>query len=255
MYHDLAVQIERSNIRLVRVARDGDEGKDWITVRHKHEGIELLYLLVSGGASIEASEQRIGVSAYDVVAYPAGVYHEEFLDRTQHQGFYCLELDADFTLPEMTRITDKDGQLLWLFSNIYQEFSDENCSEPLLAHYIKALLLNIVLKMGVKRPQMGVRIEQYIKANFKEDISVRKVAEAMHVSESYAYRVLKKRVGCSPVQFLSFLRMEEAKRLLLTTDKTVEEISRMVGISSQKYFSRVFRKHYGSTPSSFRQNN
>ncbi len=252
MDQQLAMKLEQSHFRLTDAAHHKEESDVWRTDRHKHEGIELLYLLVKGGASIEAEDQQIGVSVCDVVAYPANVYHEEKMDRSRSQEFYCLMLETDFILPELLRISDRDGRLRWLFSNIHSEYHDEHRSDLLLSHYIKALLLNL-LKMDEGKPTVGELIEQYIKTNYKERITVRDVAQMAHVSESYAYRVLKRGTGLSPIQFINHLRLEEAKRLLVTTNKTVETISHEVGFSSQKYFSRMFKERCGSTPSAFRK--
>ena len=252
MDQQLAIKIEQSHFRLTDAAHHKEGGDVWRAERHKHAGIELLYLLVKGGASIEAADQQFGVSVCDVVAYPANVYHEEKIDHSRNQEFYCLMLETDFVLPDFLRISDQDGRLRWLFSNIHSEYHDENRSELLLSHYIKALMLNLV-KMDAGKPTVGELIEEYIQTNYKERITVQDVAQTAHVSESYAYRVLKRRIGLSPIQFINHLRLEEAKRLLLTTDKTVESISHEVGFSSQKYFSRIFKERCSSTPSRFRK--
>ena len=78
-------------------------------------------------------------------------------------------------------------------------------------------------KMGMEKLPVAERIEQYIRANFRERITAGEIARAAHVSESYAYRMVKKRWGISLVQLVSQVRLEEAKRLLLTSDKTIEE--------------------------------
>ena len=252
MERNLAEEIENSRFRLTDAAHHKEESDVWITKRHKHAGIELLYLLIKGPASIKASEQSIGASACDVIVYPAGVYHQENIDWSRNQEFYCLMLETDFILPETLRISDRGGELLWLFSSINREYHSPAKSDALLGHYIKALLLNLT-KMGMEKLPVAERIEQYIRANFRERITAGEIARAAHVSESYAYRMVKKRWGISLVQLVSQVRLEEAKRLLLTSDKTIEEIAQESGFSSQKYFSRAFRKWLGCTPSQFRQ--
>ena len=107
--------------------------------------------------------------------------------------------------------------------------------------------------MGMGNLPAAERIEQYIRANFRERITAGDIARAAHVSESYACRIAKKRWGVSLVQLVARVRLEEAKRLLLASDHSIEEIARRCGFSSQKYFSRVFHKQLGQTPSQFRQ--
>ena len=73
------------------------------------------------------------------------------------------------------------------------------------------------------------------------------------MSESYACRVLKRRLGLSPIQLINNLRLEEARRLLIATDSAVEQVSQEAGFASSKYFSRIFREKFGCTPSRFRK--
>lgn len=252
MEQNLAAEIERARFRLTDAAHHKEESDVWITARHRHTGVELLYLLIKGPASVKASEQSIGISACDVLAYPAGVYHQENIDWSRRQEFYCLMLETDFVLPQTLRISDRQGTLLWLFSSINREYHSPDKNEALLQHYIKALLLNLT-KMGTEKLSAEERIEQYIRANFRERITAGEIARAAHVSESYACRIAKRRWGVSLVQLVAQVRLEEAKRLLLASDHSIEEIARESGFSSQKYFSRVFHKQLGQTPSRFRQ--
>lgn len=252
MEQNLAAEIERACFRLTDAAHHKEESDVWITARHKHTGIELLYLLIKGPASVKASEQSIGISACDVLAYPAGVYHQENIDWSRSQEFYCLMLETDFILPEPLRISDRQGTLLWLFSSINREYHSPDKNGALLQHYVKALLLNLT-KMGMGNLPAAERIEQYIRANFRERITAGDIARAAHVSESYACRIVKRRWGVSPMQLATQIRLEEAEFLLLASDQSIEEIARQCGFSSQKYFGQVFYRQFGKTPGQFRK--
>ena len=98
----------------------------------------------------------------------------------------------------------------------------------------------------------GEVIERYIRANYRERISVQDAAMAACVSESHACRVLKRRLGLSPIQLINNLRLEEARRLLIATDSAVEQVSQEAGFASSKYFSRIFRgKNLAVHPAGF----
>ena len=252
MEQNLAAEIERARFSLTDAAHHKEESDVWITARHRHTGVELLYLLIKGPASVKASEQSIGISACDVLAYPAGVYHQENIDWSRSQEFYCLMLETDFILPQTLRISDRQGTLLWLFSSINREYHSPDKNEALLAHYIKALLLNLT-KMGMEKLPAAECIEQYIRANFRERITAGDIARAAHVSESYACRLVQKRWGISPMQLVTQIRLEEAEFLLLASEQSIEEIARQCGFSSQKYFGQVFYRQFGQTPSQFRK--
>jgi len=57
------------------------------------------------------------------------------------------------------------------------------------------------------------------------------------------------------MEFVTRIRLEHARRLLLGTARPVEAIASSVGLRSRSHFSRAFRKHFGSDPSAFRRSN
>jgi AraC-like DNA-binding protein len=75
------------------------------------------------------------------------------------------------------------------------------------------------------------------------------------VSEGYLSRSFNQETGLSLIHYLTRYRVQQAKQLLLTTDKTITEIAMEVGFSDSNYFSRVFRQEAGVSPVTFRQNN
>ena len=80
-----------------------------------------------------------------------------------------------------------------------------------------------------------------------------KIAEACFMSQSYLYYLFKKYLKSTPNDFKQSLICDKATSLLLTTDKTVEEISDMLNFSSASYFRKVMKKRLGKTPSDIRK--
>jgi two-component system, response regulator YesN len=84
-------------------------------------------------------------------------------------------------------------------------------------------------------------------------LELKDVARANHVSASHLAHLIKAKSGASFLKHLTRLRMEEALRLLSTTDLTISTIATMVGYEDAAYFHRVFRREVACTPSSYRQ--
>ena len=84
------------------------------------------------------------------------------------------------------------------------------------------------------------------------DCSVSEVARHCGVSESALYSSFQ-RHGSTPNQTRQTLLTQEARRLLTTTDMSVQDISDALGFSSASYFRKVLRSHYGKTPSQLRK--
>ena len=86
-----------------------------------------------------------------------------------------------------------------------------------------------------------------------EDLDVTMLADALRVGRNKLYRTLKKGTGLTPGEFILKLKLEEAVRILKTTDVSIKELSVMCGFSSPRYFSRVFKSVLGVVPQEFRK--
>ncbi|WP_232322280.1 AraC family transcriptional regulator [Brevibacillus parabrevis] len=88
-------------------------------------------------------------------------------------------------------------------------------------------------------------------AHYTERISLESLAEHFCYSARYLTRLVKEETGHSPIDYVISLRMEKAKELLSQTDATMQEVAASVGYQDVLYFSRLFKKHTGMTPTSF----
>lgn len=105
----------------------------------------------------------------------------------------------------------------------------------------------------VKPEPESIRImKQYMKENFYKNLTLDMIADTAFLSASYASRLFKKEQDISIMEFLLQIRMTEARRLLKETDLSIEEISERTGYSDSGYFTKVFRKSEGKTPSQYR---
>ncbi|MGI6566046.1 MAG: PocR ligand-binding domain-containing protein [Limnochordia bacterium] len=93
----------------------------------------------------------------------------------------------------------------------------------------------------------------YIKEHFREELTLEDVAQEVHFSPFYVSRLFKEELGLTFIEYLTKIRIDEAKRLLLETNKTVSEIADLVGYQDPSYFTKVFKKREGVTPTQFRR--
>ena len=100
-----------------------------------------------------------------------------------------------------------------------------------------------------KKVQKAIR---YLHSHYSEDISIIKVAESVEISESNLSRTFKNETGQSLLEYLTSIRIEEAKKLLQDSDYKIYEISDMIGYKTSQYFSQVFFKMTGVQPQDFR---
>ncbi len=98
-------------------------------------------------------------------------------------------------------------------------------------------------------------VEKYFKEHFREEIDLGELASSFGFSSAYLSRIFTKKKGGSPVRFLTEIRINEAKRLLATTNETIARVGELSGYPDQFYFSRIFRKETGENPTSYRKLN
>ena len=93
----------------------------------------------------------------------------------------------------------------------------------------------------------------YIDMHYNEPISLTSLSEILRINESYFCRLFKKTVNTTFVQYLNFVRVCKAERLLLTSSKNISEISFETGFSSMSYFNTIFKKYKFCSPTHYRK--
>lgn len=94
---------------------------------------------------------------------------------------------------------------------------------------------------------------QYIHQKFAYNISLSDIADQAKVSKSTALNLFQRYLGISPVTYLVNYRLQEAAKLLASTEKKVTVISKDTGFDSVDYFCKAFKKYYKLTPTEYRK--
>lgn len=102
------------------------------------------------------------------------------------------------------------------------------------------------------RAEVVEQAKRFIGKHYAEDLSLEDVAGIVHLSSEYFSRLFKQTEGTTFVQYLTATRVRMASELLRTTVRTAGEIGEAVGYKSLSYFSKVFKKHTGHTPTGYR---
>jgi two-component system response regulator YesN len=93
----------------------------------------------------------------------------------------------------------------------------------------------------------------YIHEHYNEQVTLNEVAENIYVSTFYISRMFKKELGISFVDYLNDVRIEKAKELLKDVKYKTYEVAELVGIPDPHYFSKIFKKYSGMTPSEYKE--
>ncbi len=127
-----------------------------------------------------------------------------------------------------------------------------------LRHQMGEVIWGIVEEISQGRERMNFEIFEkalkYINENFRKKITLDKVSDHVHISPYYFCHGFKRFTGMTFIEYLTKARIEEAKRLLLTTNLPIGEIGKLVGYDDPNYYGRVFKNLEGIPPSKFKAN-
>lgn len=131
--------------------------------------------------------------------------------------------------------------------------------EELAVNYLQQLLILIHRQLGQKPREKNQPLMEeidsavrYFHEHYHKSISIEEYAAAHHMSVSWFIRNFKAYTGSTPAQYILSLRISNAQTLLDSTNYNVTEIAAIVGYDNPLYFSRLFKKQSGMSPSEFR---
>ena len=149
-------------------------------------------------------------------------------------------------------------ELYQLFSRLKVRLDDESEKrrnlENLQRYYQESIKFFNEKNLDSNAYNLVEKARDYILEHFNEcDLSVDRICSFLNVTPNYFSTLFRKKTGDTFIAYLTKLRMEKAKWLLENTDEKAYMIAGMVGYDEPNYFSYVFKKAYGISPSKYRQ--
>ena len=131
--------------------------------------------------------------------------------------------------------------------------------EAALAHLtlllvgVSRLAVDVVGDLRLNDEPLLAEVFGFIEERYRERVSLKDVARAVSLSRGHLTTVVRRKTGRTVQEWIAERRMAEARRLLVETDLTVEEVGRRVGYGDPTYFVRSFRGAHGTTPLGWRR--
>ena len=110
-------------------------------------------------------------------------------------------------------------------------------------------------KAGIHHSKLVRQARDYILAHIGAAITTEQLAKELGMNRTYLCKLFAEETGLTIHQYVTQVKMEEAKRLMDITSKSIAEIAAYFGYSSQSYFQRVFKAYTGMTPGIYRSKN
>ncbi|WP_094550662.1 helix-turn-helix transcriptional regulator [Petroclostridium xylanilyticum] len=151
-----------------------------------------------------------------------------------------------------------------LFDAVLKKFINPGEGSPLL---LKAHVLQILyhLHEDIRNPLMNTgmplsphymtlkKVVEYAQKNIQDKINLQKLAELAGLSPNHFHKIFSETMGITPNNFITKLRLDKAKELLVKTNQPISEVALECGFENIPYFSFLFKKHLNISPGEFRR--
>ena len=246
---------------------------------HCHSFVEFT-IVTSGTINYNIDGNKYSLKENDVLIANPGVYHQGLVDRHT----VCSELFigiANLNIDSVSAnyVRALDGAPILSITKYKKEFAQ--CLKAIIkeqrlrqlghSFILKSLVMQLIIILYREMehcsssdccPTNQLIIEDtksivqnlidYMSDYYMTDITLDYLSEIMHISPAYISKIFKEETGSSPIQYLIQIRMDMAKSFLASPEVSIKEVSNKVGYQDAYYFSRLFKKHYGVSPSAYR---
>ncbi len=134
-----------------------------------------------------------------------------------------------------------------------QQINDFHELQEWVTNKIECLIRSVQISHHARQQDIPQKAARYINQHFMEDITLEEVAGVFFLSPCYLSRIFKQAHGMTFIDYLTRVRLDNAKILLKSTQDPINSIAKRVGYNDPKYFSTVFKKNEGCSPSEYRQ--
>ncbi len=244
---------------------------------HTHDFYEI-YFLLKGERNVFIEDKIFTLSENSIVIFPPFYMHKteggpykrlnlyisadllddnekEFLDSTSSHLSFSFDKAATASLLSLLRpfINKTEEEELLL----------KKYSLPFAKSFLYLLQSSKIIPKDksatVEKSDSGEKVildvVAYINSHFREEITLNLLKNKFFISKNTLCKRFQEVMKCSVIEYASAVRINEAKYLLSTTDKSMEEIAELCGYSSANYFSLIFKSKTGLSPSNYRKKN
>ncbi len=240
---------------------------------HWHGQLEMHYI-VSGAADMYLGQECLSVRGGDLVIVNSNRLHSAYCTQPPYESRVVILEVGDFSAELAkknllyTQLVRDDPVVADYFTRLYREMDQKTEGYKSMCRGILTELL-VYLSRNYAEDALPERstaaqkrnlerlnaVLSYIEANYHQPITVPQLAQIACLSEDRFGHLFREGVGQPPMKYINAIRLSKAMGLLKTGEHSVTDVASAVGFQDYNHFGRLFRKHYGCTPSQVKRDN
>ena len=220
---------------------------------------------VKEGGHVYLDKNCYDISAHKIICVKPGVVRHTSKCFTCYYIHISLEkgdlYNILINLPDFIEIQSPETYYD-IYVNMIKAFNSTKLQNNILLYSEVLRLINMLCKTSSKTEQTQkgsseavVSALEYLNDNYLSDITLKDIAEYVHLSPIYFRNLFVNEMGISPHTYILNKRIEKSKKLLALNYSSMSDVAQSCGFSSQSYFNYVFKKVVGITPKQFKIEN
>lgn len=230
--------------------------------RHSHEHASLACVL-RGSYTESIADSSYECTRRTLLLKPAGEGHLNNYHRAGARTLLIEILPAMRSMfPELSKILDRvefleDRSTRLTAERIYNECRIGDSASEVAAEGLTLELLSRIARRRCTPAETGTpiwleRAVEFIHSHFTDTITLAELASEVDIDPSHLARTFRQKHDCTIGEYIRRLRISYAAELLVSTDRSLAEISASAGFYDQSHFTRTFKEHLGATPGRYR---
>lgn len=248
-----------------------------ISTLHRHEELEFLPIYQGCFHCYSENGTRYDATEGDVIFVNSGVPHATACEDETRCGLLqfkqkdFLDTEIERVIRYSTRLDSlsedgvrvlRDPALFSAINTVFTEIAEKKIAYEMFAKARVYDILGILYRGGIlsdaervynsKEVQKILPALSYINEKYAEDIDLSEISTLLGFDPSYFCRIFKSAIGATFTEYLNFVRICKAEKMIAKGENSILEIADAVGFSSVSYFNRIFRKYHSCSPSYYR---
>lgn len=239
---------------------------------HKHDDrLEIVFIVKGRGVHL-IGDVKYHTKAGDILIFNRDVIHDEMAEVNSDMVVYCCGIKElhikgmeknrlfDIDSPAVISSGDKHDMIEQLLAIMFLQIKENGNKASETCRYLLSTLLTLIIKLPretiktipYKKLTLVEQVKQYLDAHYAENITLDNLAFRFNLSPYYLSHLFKQETHFSPIHYLIRRRIGEAQSLLTYTNYSISKIAGLVGYDNANYFSTLFTKMIGISPSLYR---